>query len=143
MVGGTLFTHGGGYPIQSWGVHHPIMVRGYPGYPPIQTWPGGTPGTPYSRPVWGYPTHSWWGYPIQSWWGYLGTPHHPDLAREYPGYFHTIKTWPGSTPGIPHHPDLAGVPPTIKTFPGTPPPSRPSWGIPPHHQDLAGVPPPS
>ena len=47
----------------------------------------------------------------------------------------------GGTPGTPHHPDLAGVPPTIQTWLGyPPPPSRPVWGTP-HPRLGMGYPP--
>ena len=78
MVGGTPFSHGVGYPIQSWWwwgtlgtLHHPDLAL------------GGTP-TP-SRPGWGYPPPSRPGW---------GTPHHPDLAGVPP----TIQTWLGYPP---------------------------------------------
>ena len=88
--------------------------------PPIQTWPGGTPGTPHHPDLArGYPN-----YP---------TPHHLDLAEGgYLGYPSKIQTWLGGIPGTlfppsrpgwgtPDHPDLAGIPPTIQTWLGYPP----------------------
>ena len=118
-MGGTPSSHGGGYLIQSWwgvpkpvmvGVPHPVMVGVPPhhqdldGVPPIQTWMGYPPP---SRTGLCTPT-------IQTW---LGYPHHPGLARVPPS-----SSRPGQ--GTPHHPDLAGVPPTIQTWLGYPPPSR-------------------
>ena len=93
--GGTPSSHGGGVP-------HPV-----------QTWPGGIPGTPPSRPGW-------------------ATPHHQDLARVSPlhqdlaGVPLTIKTW------------LGYPPPTIQTWLGYPTPSRPDWGSPPTIQTWLG-----
>ena len=113
MVGGTPFSHGGGYPIQSW-------WGGYPGYPPP------------SRPGMGYPHHpdhhqTWDGVP----------PHHSDLGwvpptiQTWDGVPPTIQTWDGVTP--PPSRSEMGYPPTIHTWDGiTPPPHPHIWdGVPP------------
>ena len=120
MMGGTL-SQVWGYPIPGWGVPQPGLDG------------GGTPGTPTIQ--------IWLGSPQ------MGYPHHPDLAG--------VPPTPDLGMGTPHHPDLDGVPPrpemgyppTIKTWMGYPPPSRPGWVTPhpwdgvPHHPDLDGVPP--
>ena len=86
------------------------------GYLPIQTWLGGTPGTPHHPDLaGGYP-----GYPPPSTPG-QGYPHHPDLAWVPP----TIQTSPGYPPSRP-----GWGTPTIQTRLGYPPPSGPGWGTP-------------
>ena len=99
-----------------WGRGYPIQSRG--GYP-IQSWWGGTLGTPTIQ--------NWLGkYPIQSWWG-----------GGYPGYP------PPSRPGMGHPPpsDLGwGIPPPSDLGCGTPT-IIPGMGYPPHHQTWDGVPP--
>ena len=58
MVGGTLSSHGGEYPIQAWWggtqstPHHPDLAEG-----------GGTPGTPHHPDLWGIPRVP----PFQNW----------------------------------------------------------------------------
>ena len=164
--GGTPSSHGGGYPIQSWwGVPHPVMVGGYPGYPPpSRPGPGGTPNHPdlaqgvpptiQTQPG-GTPSSHGGGYPIKSWWGVphpvmvggtLGTPHHPDLAQGVPP---TIQTSPRGYPqpsrpnqGAPHLVMVGGTPSSHGG--GVPPPSRPGpGGVPPTIQPWLGYPPPS
>ena len=96
------------------------------------------------------------GYPIQSWWGVPWvSPHHPDLARGYPGYLLPIHSWwgvphpvmvVGGTQsshgrGIPHTVMVVGgtpschgrgvpwvpSPPTIQTWDGVPLPTIQTW----------------
>ena len=106
---------------------------------------GGTPSQ-----VWGYPIQDLMvgGYPIQVW--KVGVPH-PGLGGGYPIQVWMVKGTPASSgwwgvPRVPfpHHQDLVGVPlnlgwgtPTIKTWPGYPPP----WdGVPPTIKTWLGYP---
>ena len=113
MVGGlphSLIVGGLSHPVMvrgTRGTPHPDLARVVPWVPPtIQTWLGGTPGTPPHHPdlVGVPPHHNLAGYPPPSRPGW-GTPS-------------TIKTWPGYPP-----------PPTIQTWPWYPPPPPSRCGL--------------
>ena len=109
------------------GVPHPVMV-------------GGTHPVMVGRQ---YPIQSW-GVPIQSWWWGVphpvmvgGTPHHPDLARGYPG----TLGYPLSRPGMGYLPPSRPGCEVSLSRPGMEyPPPRPGMEYPP--PDLGWITPP-